>query len=860
MVVKFSDKSSMSWIPLRDRLNSLPLILAGPILRRTEPDTVTVWVALKSPSPVTLSVYATDAQGATIAQLLLTGSHDTVPLGQHLHLVAVTAQPINPAQTLKSGQIYAYDLSFGSHKANLIAAITSDTIPAAPISYFDHQLPTFALPPDDLNQLRLAHGSCRKLHGGGQDALPILDDLIAYNATQPNSRLHQLFLTGDQIYGDEVADPFLWTLIDAGDTLLGWEEKLPFTDKEYKKPRELKPGQRTNIAKDYGGFTAMLLNTPEQAKSHLFSLGEYCAIYLFAWSPVLWQEEFPQPPPEAEPKQWAKETRVLQDLTENLWKVRRALANVSTYMVFDDHDISDDWYLNRWWCVSVLGKLLGRRAVQNGLLAYSLFQGWGNTPAQFQQGKTGEKLLKAVATWSASAGTNQSASEEIAKCIGLPDADPKTGYPRMKLDENVLVLDRDYPDGTLPLEWHYTIRSDKHEVIVLDSRTWRGYPQGEDGTAPPMLLSPTAFIQQVQKPLERTDRVRNDIEATLVVVPTNLVSLRIIDIVQQWELSQGNVFSSDVGDAWNFHEAAFSRLLAEFFKERQRVVVLSGDIHYGAAVRLSYWSKCLSAPAKLALDTKFLSFKCEDFSTQNSTQTGLHDTSSPQDLSENPTPNQPNLKAHVLAQLTASAFKNAEFKTYFIHTRAKSIAPEPPQDWAGWKDPPQLVEIQVIQETVRKLDVAVPKEGPVVRQLHGARGYWNIAWETVVKNERSLPDWRYHIEWIKHEKAVVAPWIGTPIAPKLSKNTTSTGWLNGLENTVSLLWRNQWVQEGQEVVGHNNLGLISFQWSPHEQGSKAVIQDSYWRPPWRRSSVVYSRYFVSLDLDEAPPPLPIVPF
>ena len=35
----------MGWTPLRERINELPLVLAGPILRRTEPDSVTVWVA-----------------------------------------------------------------------------------------------------------------------------------------------------------------------------------------------------------------------------------------------------------------------------------------------------------------------------------------------------------------------------------------------------------------------------------------------------------------------------------------------------------------------------------------------------------------------------------------------------------------------------------------------------------------------------------------------------------------------------------------------------------------------------------------------------------------------------------------------
>jgi hypothetical protein len=897
----------MSWTPLRqgrrhvplgERIEHLPLILTGPILRRTESKAVTVWVALKAPREVTLKIYATDANGSTIKTLLLEGTRSTVPLGEQLHIVAVTAKPVKHYQ-LEPGQIYAYDLSFGSYEQNLPQALNSAThSPDVTVSYFEHQLPTFAMPPEDLNDLQLAHGSCRKLHGGGQDALPMLDDLIEHYAKEPNSRLHQLFFTGDQIYGDDVADPLLWVATQVGDTLLGWEENLPFyqtptTGYEYKKPSELKPGQRTDIARDFCSFTAMHSNCPEKAKSHLLSLGEYFVSYLLVWSSILWPESLPEgkdihkDPKQA--RQWDKEVRHLEDCRAQLWKVRRALANVPTYMICDDHDISDDWYLNRAWCTNVLGKPLGRRVVQNGLLAYAVFQAWGNTPEQFQEGQSGGNLLKAATIWSASAGTDEVASKEIAKFLGLPQIEPETGLPKFKLDKDVLILDRDYPDGTLPLEWHYTVRSLKHEVIVLDTRTWRGYPMREgemgrwadgqmgrisnpkwvdEGTisllmagsaiAPPMLLCPTAFEKQIQKPLELTDRLQqtgeSSIEITFVVLPTNLVSLRIIDVVQQWELEKGNVFNSDVGDAWNLNEVALSKLLAELFKRRQRVVVLSGDIHFGGAVRLSYWfGRHFEAPER-ASDPSLLGVQ----SRESITQHGNRDTTSTTLKGEIEAPPLENSHARVLAQLTASAFKNGELKTYLIHTKAKSLLPEPSQDWAGWNKPPQLIEIQTTQERVQMLDVKVPTAGPIVRQLLGVRGSWDISWEIALKDRKSLPDWQYHIEWIKREKASIAPWEAKRVLSAPSKNEQSYGWLTRVGNLVLKLWRNPWLQEGEEVIGRNNFGVISFEWSQNNDAAKAVIQDTYWRPPWKPSSVVYSRYTVPLHVDNPPPPLRVI--
>ncbi len=816
----------MSWTPLSHRLACLPLILAGPILRRTEPDAVTVWVALKKPCQVGLGVYATHAGNKIIAHPILEGSRPTVGLGKYLHVVAVTAKPVSRHQ-LEPGKIYAYSLTFSNYPGGLLKALNSQGgVSNITVSYFEHGLPTFALPPEDLNHLRIVHGSCRKPHGGGQDALPMLDDLIALDAGIANSRPQQLFLTGDQIYGDDVADPLLWAVTDAGDTLLGWEENLPIGD-GYKKSTDLKPGTRSDIARDDGGFTAMLVNHPEKAKSHLFSLGEYYGMYLFAWSQVLWPDRFPpgkkirQHPKDA--KLWDREVHALQNFARDLWKVRRILANVPIYTVCDDHDITDDWCLNREWCNRVFSKPLGRRAVQNGMLAYAVFQGWGNTPDQFESGQPGEKLLQAAVDWSNSAGTDKNASEAISKYVGIPALDLETGLPKFKLDGDVLILDRDYPDGKTALRWHYTVRSFKHEVLVMDTRTWRGYPKGEDALMePPMLLCPTGFEQQICQALTASPpsfpptKGGRTIEVTLVVLPTNLVSLSIIDLVQRLHLSQGKVFGSDVGDAWNFHEEAFTQLLAELFKRRDRIIILSGDIHYSCAVRLNYWFRRHFGDAPVNPDT-------------------------PE-------------RSRVLAQLTSSSFKNAEWKTYVVHTKLKSIFPEPVQEWAGWNEPPQLMEIQVTPQMVRTIEVDLPERKPTILSFKRIRGTEEIAWEIVIKHRDSLPDWRYRIDWIKREPAQELINDMKSVATTTKQFLSGAGDRKSWQDIGSLIWRNQWLQEGEEIVGRNNFGLITFKWSPNED-NKAAIQEVYWRSPWEPTQIVFSRYVVPLRL-LAPPPLP----
>ncbi|BAY17062.1 hypothetical protein NIES21_28960 [Anabaenopsis circularis NIES-21] len=629
----------------REFIAELPLILAGPMLQHTESNSVTVWIALKQSCQVQLKVYETTNNGATLGNCLLEGQRATVALGEYLHIVAVTAR-CEVGNHLVSDRIYAYDLQFvcGAEQQTLSQALSSQNFAADSISYFDHQKPTFALSPSRLQDLKIVHASCRKPHGHGLDALPILDSLIANTASQTQRRPHQLFLTGDQIYGDDVADPSLWVATHLGDILLGWEEKLPVSP-TYCTPKQLPTRQRAEVATEQAGFTAGLHNKYSKVNSHLLSLGEYYAAYLLTWSPVCWPRKFPPGKAVTNNRQgiknWNQEVNDLQQFMYTLGKVRRALANIPTYTIFDDHDVSDDWNLNQAWCLRVLGKPLGRRVVQNALLAYSVFQAWGNTPEQFAFGQPGEKLLAAAEIWSASHGTDNYADQAIAHYVGIPDQDSLTGLPTFAQDGSVLVLDR-HPQA---LDWHYTIRSPIHEVIVLDTRTWRGYPADQKPIAPPRLLSPQALKQQLLIPLQ----AKTNIPATFVIAPTNVFGLKVIDWVHHWHLQNEKVFSTDVGDAWNIHTEALAQFLSTLFAQRQQVIVLSGDIHYSSVVRLSH--QHVNSPS-----------------------------------------------SSVLVQLTCSALKNEEFLTRLIHTKLKNwLLPETVRYWLGWRNPVDMREVSAKQ-------------------------------------------------------------------------------------------------------------------------------------------------------------------
>jgi hypothetical protein len=632
----------------RESLTELPLILAGPILRHTTSDSVTVWVALKAACQVNLCVFATADRGNQIGSTLLSGSRNTIAIGAHLHIVAVTATAAQ-GEELTPDRVYAYDLTFSDEQTptqSLQQAMSAPDIPNWNISYFAHGYPTFVLPPSQIADLRIGHGSCRKPHGDGCDALALLDRLIAESADLPSRRPQQLFLTGDQIYGDDVADPLLWAASQLGELLLGWTERLPAD----RKSPELTVGDRAEVATCQAGFTTGLHGRRHKVVNHLFSLGEYYAVYLLTWSPSCWPQLFPAgnaiTKHRRAAKRWDRQVRQLERFRDGLGCVRRALANIPLYTIFDDHEVSDDWNLNRAWCLRVLGKPLGRHVVQNALLAYAVFQGWGNTPDRFEVGRSGGKLLAAAQTWSASGGTDAAAHLEIARLVGMPPSDAM-GLPKFVSDGEVSILDRD-PEA---VSWHYTIESNCHEVVVLDTRTWRGYDLNRSEIDPPMLLSPTGFDRQLIQPLQSrcpTDAPRQ----TFIIAPTNLFSLEIIDWIQHLSLKysaadpqpSAQIFATDVGDAWNLNTLALARLLTTLFTYRDAVVVLSGDIHYGAVARLSHRQGNASS---------------------------------------------------VLIQLTASALKNEETKTKLLHTRLKDwLLPERIRRSIGWNHPPQMLSFQ----------------------------------------------------------------------------------------------------------------------------------------------------------------------
>jgi len=88
--------------------------------------------------------------------------------------------------------------------------------------------------------------------------------------------------------------------------------------------------------------------TTANAHNHLISLNEVMAMYLLVWSPVCWRLVTMKPPvlSAKDAATYQGQQAAIDDFVAGLPRASRALAHLPTYMIFDDHDVTDDWNLS----------------------------------------------------------------------------------------------------------------------------------------------------------------------------------------------------------------------------------------------------------------------------------------------------------------------------------------------------------------------------------------------------------------------------------------------------------------------------------------------------------------------------------
>ena len=117
--------------------------------------------------------------------------------------------------------------------------------------------------------------------------------------------------------------------------------------------------------------------TTEEGHAHLLSFPEYASTYLLVWSRELWEKFY-----ESDTLNTLTGTSTgpptLENYKSSIEKCRRVMANCSTYMIFDDHEVTDDWNLAKDMEDTILTNNLSRQIISNSIIAHLLCQAWGN--------------------------------------------------------------------------------------------------------------------------------------------------------------------------------------------------------------------------------------------------------------------------------------------------------------------------------------------------------------------------------------------------------------------------------------------------------------------------------------------------
>ncbi len=184
--------------------------------------------------------------------------------------------------------------------------------------------------------------------------------------------------------------------------------------------------------------------TSTDCDNHLISLAEFIGMYCLVWSPAGWENIDLTPPQfltETEKARWTEEKEALDTFVAGLSNVRRILAHLPTYMIFDDHDVTDDWNLTVGWEQAAYSHPFSRIIIGNGLLAYWLCQGWGNAPENFPD------------DWEQMAGSIYSEGQE--------------GFASSAHHHQ--LIDTLYHFN----HWHYAVETSP-KILVMDTRTNAG--------------------------------------------------------------------------------------------------------------------------------------------------------------------------------------------------------------------------------------------------------------------------------------------------------------------------------------------------------------------------------------------------
>jgi PhoD-like phosphatase len=250
-------------------------------------------------------------------------------------------------------------------------------------------------------------------------------------------------------------------------------------------------------------------------------------------------------------------------LYEQAWGTpgtRRALAHVPSYMIFDDHEVADDWNADRNWVDTVHTTrdplAMWPMTITDALAAYWVYQGWGNVAPQ------------------------QAADDPRVKIIRTAQQQGRDALPELRRLLHERSVQPSVP-ASQRLHWNYAVPTGGPPMLVVDLRTDRD-ARGNGGMS-------AARLAWLERELQATRSA-----AAFIVLPVPFLMPDPLLFVFRHPrftavlagdkstaaFKRGSDIEHPAGDeTWNQIKALLERLQRSH-RTLKTLVIVSGDIHF----------------------------------------------------------------------------------------------------------------------------------------------------------------------------------------------------------------------------------------------------------------------------------------
>ncbi len=245
--------------------------------------------------------------------------------------------------------------------------------------------------------------------------------------------------------------------------------------------------------------------------------------------------------------------------------VQQALAAIPSFMIFDDHEITNNWNVEPTWLYKVI-RQGNEQLLIDGLVAYWVYQGWGNL---IQKAVMDHPLITIMHDATQS---GEDALEKLRDCI------------KADIYNNTSI------------RWHYTIET-QPSIFVANARTERTTIADEksDEIYGPLRIMSQKQMQDIEQWLQLQKQSPSIFVSSVpILLPPLIGMLQYLSGERLWARAgyplrqlgrqvarlQRSVAARAGFDHWPLYITTWHEFLHLLRQKQQEIIILSGDVHF----------------------------------------------------------------------------------------------------------------------------------------------------------------------------------------------------------------------------------------------------------------------------------------